>query len=116
MPYTSEKIKIEHGKYDRRIKLTEKQKEEIRNRMAVHAFNSKNGIANPAVSQRMLAREYGVSRRLIVWVLYPNRLEKNKQLRKERGGSAIYYNRSNHTQSMRNTRRYKQKLYLEGKI
>ena len=54
MPYKSSGIIISGTQYDRRQKLTPFQKAEIFHRYMTEA-----------VSQRQLAREYGVSRRLI---------------------------------------------------
>ena len=61
MPYKSEKIKIQGTMFDRRRKLTEEQKEEIRKKYST-------GL----VGQRPLAKEYGVSRGLIQVILNPN--------------------------------------------
>ena len=54
MPYKSEKIKIANTQYDRRIKLTDEQRKEIREK-----------YATGTVGHRPLAKEYGVSRSLI---------------------------------------------------
>ena len=51
MPYKSEKISISGTEYDRRQKLTPEQRAEI-----YHRYHTED------VSQRQLAREYGVSR------------------------------------------------------
>ncbi|KAB5255299.1 hypothetical protein F9959_18930, partial [Bacteroides stercoris] len=56
MPYKSSGIIISGTQYDRRQKLTPFQKAEIFHRYMTEA-----------VSQRQLAREYGVSRRLITF-------------------------------------------------
>lgn len=103
MPYKSEKIKIAGTKYDRRIKLTPEQKEEI--------FENKLGL-----SQRELAKEYGVSKRTIQFILDPSKLEENLKRRKERGGSMQYYKPSEWPEIMKEHRRYKQDLKLKGKI
>lgn len=62
------------------------------------------------LSQRALARQYGVSRRTIQFILDPKKLEENKKRREERGGSKIYYDREKHTASIRAHRRYKKRL------
>lgn len=103
MPYKSEKIKIAGGKYDRRIKLTPEQKEEIR----------KN---TEGLSQRVLANKYGVSRRTIQFILNPDKLKENLKRRKERGGSMLYYKPEEWPEVIKEHRRYKQKLKLDGKI
>lgn len=63
MSYWFEKEKV---KTDRRVKLTEENRKEIKL------------LAGNGWSQRKLAREFEVSRRAIVWVLYPERLELNR--------------------------------------
>ena len=103
MPYKSEKIKIAGTKYDRRIKLTPEQKEEI--------------YQNPlGLSQRALAKEYGVSRRTIQFILDPNKLKENLKRREERGGTMQYYKPSEWAETIKEHRRYKQDLKVKGKI
>lgn len=103
MPYKSAKIKIEGTSHDRRRKLTEEQKKDIRENKA-------------GLSQRKLAALYGVSRRTIQFILDPEKLERNKQARKERGGSKQYYDREKHNAYMRGHRKHKQDLFINGKI
>lgn len=103
MPFKSERIKIAGGKYDRRVKLTQKDKDKIlslRDKISIHD----------------LAKMFGVHRRTIQFILYPERQARNLELREERGGSKIYYDREKQNASIREHRRYKQELYLEGKI
>ena len=88
MPYKSSGIIISGTQYDRRQKLTPFQKAEIFHRYMTEA-----------VSQRQLAREYGVSRRLITFIVNPESDDRKK-----------------HTENIRNHRRYKQRLFQEGKI
>ena len=103
MPYKSEKIKIEGTKHDRRRKLTDADKEEIK--------------SNPlGLSQRKLALMYGVSRRTIQFTLDPQKLEENKKRRAERGGSKKYYDKDAHKESMKEHRKYKHELYKSKKI
>ncbi len=101
MPFKSEAIEIHHTKHDRRIKLTDEDKERIK---------------TLGLSQRALARMFGVSRRTIQFILHPEKLEENKRARKERGGWKQYYNKEKNTEYMREHRQYKQKLYLKGEI
>lgn len=103
MPYKSEKIKIEGTSKDARRKLTEDQKREIK--------ENKLGL-----SQRKLADMYNVSRRTIQFILDPEKLEKNKKKRKERGGSKVYYDRKKNTDYMRKHRNRKQSMYVNGEI
>ena len=87
----------------RSAKLTDEERDEI--------YINQNEL-----SQRALAKLYGVSRRLIQFIRFPEKHEQNMRRRKERGGSAIYYNRKKHTGSMRKHRRYKTQLYKEEKL
>lgn len=81
-------------------KLSDDQKQEIRKRY-------------PALSQRALAREYGVSRRLIVFVLCPDRLAHNKALFAERQKDGRYHIREKHTIAMR---KHRNRLVLLGRV
>lgn len=103
MPYKSEKIKIEGGKFDRRIKLTEADKDKIHARAVSESIGS-------------LAREFGVCRRTIQFIVYPERLERKKEALQARGGWRIYYKKEKHSQYIKEHRRYKQELKMEGKI
>ncbi len=103
MPYKSEKIKIEKTQNDRRCKLTEEQKDKI---------ISLRGI----MSAHRCAEQFQVSRRTIQFLWYPERLEENKKRRKERGGWKQYYEKSKWAETMREHRRYKQKLHIDGLI
>ncbi len=77
MPYKSSGIIISGTQYDRRQKLTPFQKAEIFHRYMTEA-----------VSQRQLAREYGVSRRLITFIVNPESEERNKELLRENKAKA----------------------------
>jgi hypothetical protein len=81
---------------DRRRKLTEEQKAQI--------------VAS-SLSQRKLAAEFGVSRRLIQFLLNPAKLLVYRQRRAERGGWRPYYDRNDHASAVRDTRRYRQKNF-----
>ncbi len=105
MPYKSEKIKLP-PEYDRRRKLTEEQKEEIKHKYETGLY-----------SQRKLASEYNVSRRLIQFVVDDEKYEVSKTQRRERAKDGRYkYTKEQWAAIMRERRAYKQKLYLEGKI
>ena len=105
MPY-KHTGKLIPNKLKRSAKLTAEQKEEIQHRYLIVG----------GVSQRNLAEEYGVSRRLIQFCIYPEKLAANYARRVERGGSKMYYNKDKHTVSTRKHRRYKQELYLDKKL
>lgn len=104
MPYKSEKIKIEGTMLDRRRKLSEEQKEEIRRIYAT-------GICGT----RPLARQFGVSRSVIQVTVNPQIAERRKQYTKENWRKYQKFGEE-HAKDIRETRKYKQKLYLEGKI
>ena len=104
MPYKSEKIPLP-PQYDRRRKLTEDDKFEIVRLRKEHNL-----------SQRTLARMFGVSRKLIIFIIDPERHERAKAQFKERRKDGRYYDRETNTIAVRNTRQYKHKLYLDGKI
>ena len=105
MPYKSEKIKLPK-EYDRRIKLTDEQREEIRQKYATGLY-----------FQCALAREYGVSRRLIAFVLDDTKYQKCKEQFKERKADGRYKpDRETWAKTMREYRHYKQRLYLDGEL
>lgn len=66
-------------------------------------------------SQRELARKYNVSRRLITFILYPERELKQKQAVKRERRWLRYYDREKHTESIRNLRQKKREL-LQAKL
>lgn len=104
MPYISEKIPLP-PQYDRRRKLTEDDKFEIVRLRKEHNL-----------SQRTLARMFGVSRRLIIFIIDTERHERAKAQFKERRKDGRYYDRETHRKAIKNLREYKHKLYLDGKI
>lgn len=105
MPYKSEKINLP-PEYDRRRKLTEEQKEEIRVKYATGFY-----------SQRQLAREYNVSRRLITFCIDDTKREKCAEQFKERRKDGRYKPTKKEWAAItRDHRRYKNNLYRQGKI
>ena len=91
------KIPREH---DKRIKLTHEQKELIK-----HLYKTTD------TSQRKLATQFGVSRKLIQFILYPEKHKANLKAREARGGSKQYYNKETYTKTMKAHRRHKKALY-----
>ena len=91
------KIPKEH---DKRIKLTPEQKELIK-----HLYETTD------TSQRKLATQFGVSRRLITFILDPEKQKANLQAREARGGSKQYYNKETHAKTMKTHRSHKKALY-----
>jgi predicted DNA-binding protein (UPF0251 family) len=101
LPYKSQNIKIEQTEFDKRIKLTPDDKKEILRLREIEGL-----------SQRKLAAMFGVSRRLITFILDPAKHERNIDCRKQR---EIGYTKEQAVY-MRTHRHRKQKLYIEGKI
>lgn len=100
MPYKFETDKLKIPKtLDRRIKLTDGQKNIIRELYKTGEY-----------SQRKLANEFGVSRRLIQFIIDPKKQKENYQKRVERGGHKQYYERAKNSESIKNTRKYKQSI------
>jgi len=116
MPSKLDKIPINNELLDRRVKLTHDQKVEIRLLVADHSTRVKLGLLGVAISQRILARRYGVSRRTIQFVLMPHMLVENIKRREERGGSKQYHDTDKRREYMRNHRAYKKELHLAGKL
>ena len=102
MPYKSDKIKIEFTKHDRRIKLNEEDKNEIREKY----FNQK-------MSFRGLGREYNVDKKTIKYICFPDYYDGMKESARNRESITTKEKRREY---MRNHRRYKHKLYKEGEI
>lgn len=98
MPYKTESLSIDCPFMDRRTKLLPCQKE-----MVLHYHKLGH-------SQRTIARMFNVSRRLIIFIIYPERLEKNYKARLDRGGSKQYYEKSKNNEYQKIHRRYKHKL------
>lgn len=106
MPYRSEKILICGTQYDRRQKLTPGQRAEIFRR-----YHTED------ISQRQLAREYGVSRRLITFIVDPEKMEAANEGLKRRKAKGLYKpDKQKWAATVREHRRYKQQLYNQGQI
>jgi len=103
MPYKFEyeKIHLPRGK-DRRIKLTDSQREEIRDKYSTGEY-----------STYKLADSYNVSRRTIQFVIYPERYEKAREMNKKRSKGGTYYDTKKNTLAKREHRKYKQKILKE---
>ena len=103
MPYKSESIKLPQ-EYDRRRKLMDEQKEVIKHKYSTGLYSLNN-----------LAKEYKVSKKTILLIVNPESKRKNDERMKE------HWREYQLTKEERNKianehRRYKQKLYREGKI
>lgn len=103
MPYISEKIRLQ-GLQDRRRKLTDGQKEKIKELYATNIWSlSKLGAA------------FGVSKKTVLLLVNPNSAEKAKEYRKE-NWKEFQPTKEQHTKAIREHRRYKQSLYLSGQL
>ncbi len=98
MPFKVEREAINDKFLDRRVKMLPCQKEQV------------ISLYNRGASIRGIARMYNVDKRLIQFIIFPERHKKNLQDRKDRGGSSIYYDKENHTKQMREHRRYKHEV------
>lgn len=92
-------------KYDRRIKMTA---EDIAEAIRLRKEDQDRW------SYQKLADRFGVSKRLIIFRIRPETLEKALEARRERGGYRT--DTAKQTIYMRNHRRYKRELINEGKI
>lgn len=97
--HAEEDARVQGTQYDKRRKLTEEQKEEIK------AKGASYGI-------RKLSREYNVDKRLIQFILYPERL---KAARANRDWTK-YHDRVALTTATRELRKRKKLLIEQGKI
>jgi DNA-binding XRE family transcriptional regulator len=105
MPYKSEQIKIEFSQFDKRIKLTDEQKEKIREEYAT-------GL----ISQRNLAKKYKVNRKTIFNIIHPKKYQAQLEKYKLNQHSKQYYQKEKHKEYIKKHRRYKQELYINGEI
>ena len=103
MPYKSEKIKLPK-ELDRRVKLTDEQREEIKELYSTGCY-SLNG----------LAKQFGVSKKTILLIVNEESAERARQYRKEHW-KEFQYTKEKHREAIKKTRRYKQSLMLEGKL
>ena len=99
MPSPTDKIPLASEFLDRRVKMIACKRERC------YALHHEEGMGI-----RALARMFGVDKRLIQFVCYPERATLNKEHRKARGGSAQYYETERNTQAMREHRQYKRKV------
>ena len=97
------KIRIAGTMYDRRRKLDEETKNLIQEEYL--SFN---------VSQRTLAKKYGISKTSVLMIVNPEYAERQRVYNKEYVRNHYYKEKYNAYNKA--TQRYKRKLYLEGKI
>lgn len=91
--------------FDRRQKLSEEDKDEIRR------------LYPQIQSQRKIADMFGVSRRLVTFILDPYKEQDNRQRLKERKKQGYYKpSKREWAATMREHRKYKHGLYVQGVI
>lgn len=103
MPYKAEKMKLK-GLQDRRKKLTDEQREEIKELYGTGLY-SLNG----------LAKQFNVSKKTILLIVNEESAERAKQYRKEHWHE-WKGTKEEHREAIKNTRRYKNELYKNGKL
>lgn len=103
MPYKSEKIKL-NDLQDRRKRLSEAQRDEIRTLYETGLYSLNN-----------LAQRFCVSKKTILLTVNSESMERAKQYRKEHW-KQWERKGEEHNNAIRNTRKYKQSLYLKGEL
>lgn len=103
MPYKSSTIKLAPTQ-DRRRKLTDEQKEEIKRIY-------KSGVCGT----RPLAKQFGVSRSAIQVIVNPNIAERKRQYTKEHWRN-YRPTKEEWAATIREHRHYKQELYVKGEL
>jgi transposase-like protein len=103
MPYKFDKIPINNEKYDKRVKLTQEDKEKI-----VKEYES------GTISITSLAKKWNVSKRLIQFTLFPERKEKASERFKKNQKGGRYYDKDKHRDYMKNHREHKKELFRDG--
>lgn len=101
MPYKSEQIRLQ-GLQDRRRKLTDEQRKEIRDLYETGNY-----------SLRQLAEVFAVSKRTILITVNPDSAETARAYRKAHW-KEFQHSREERTTATREHRRYKQSLYVQG--
>ena len=104
MPYTHEVNHIKLvGIQDRRRKLTDEQKAEIIR------------LRDEGWSLMKLAKEFEVSKRLILDIVNPESKAKHDQYIKDHWRE-FRQTREEHNEAVKKTRRYRQELFLKGEL
>ena len=103
MPYKSEKIKLKETQ-DRRKKLTTEQRKEIKELYSTGCYSLND-----------LAKRFNVSKKTILLIVNKDSEEKARQYRKEHW-KEWQRKGEEHAEAIRNTRKYKQELYLKGEL
>lgn len=103
MPYKSEKIKLQ-GLQDRRKKLTDFQRAEIKELYGTGLYSLND-----------LAKKFGCSKKTVLLIVNEESAERAKQYRKE-NWQQWQRKGKEHNEAIKKTRKYKHKLYVDGKL
>ena len=103
MPYKSEKIKLK-GLQDRRKKLTDEQREEIKELYGTGHYSLND-----------LAKRFNVSKKTILLIVNSDSADRAKQYRKEHW-KEWQRKGEEHNEAIKKTRKYKHTLYMNGEL
>jgi len=104
MPYKSEKKGILIPRdMKKNVKIPIGEHENVR----LHYLQSK--------SQRATAKHFGVSRSLIRFICFPDKLKKHKENQKQLQKEGRYYDKEKHTVHVKEYRKRKNDLFKKGK-
>jgi hypothetical protein len=99
MPRKTDAIAIKDKALKKSAKLLDCQRERIKS------------LHSEGFSITGLGKMFKVNKRLIQFIIFPERQKRNLELREQRGGSKIYYNKEKHTAAIREHRKYKKELF-----
>lgn len=106
MPYKSNKMPIAGTEYDCRKKLTDTERETIRN------LREEDGV-----SYARLAKTFGVSKQLVMFICNPDKYEVAKEQRRQRGKDGRYrQSKADQAATMKKHRQHKQYVYLLNQL
>lgn len=103
MPYKAEKMKLK-GLQDRRKRLTDEQREEIRELYGTGLYSLND-----------LAKKFNVSKKTVLLIVNDESAKRAKEYRKEHW-KEWKSTKEEHREAIKKTRRYKHKLYVDGKL
>lgn len=103
MPYKCEKLRLNETQ-DRRRKLLNEQKEEIKELYGTGGYSLNN-----------LAKMYEVSKKTVLLIVNKESAKRVKEYRKEHWREWARAGEE-HAEAIKKTRRYKQELYIAGKL
>lgn len=112
MPSKTDSLRVGPAN-DGRRKLMDDERAEIRRKYL--SANIVSGTRNPC-SMRSLAAEYGVSRRLIQFCVYPERDKVQKERVKKERRWLKWYDKEKHRDSMRKLREKKKRIHGSAQI